>query len=113
MTALEKNSDQLDQLSTEFCETLEKTGSLRLWSFVEEKQVRLGLVGMQIVPADSARIRHIKEDWGTISGDHRQIAKYAEARDEGFVKVSNVLKGWIKDIKSNKSQLPHTAGLKA
>ncbi|KAI0140697.1 hypothetical protein BJ166DRAFT_108575 [Pestalotiopsis sp. NC0098] len=109
LTALEKNSDQLDQLSTEFCETLEKADSLRLWSFIEEKQVRLGLVGMQIVPADSARIRHIKEDWGTISGDHRQIAEYAESRDEGFVKVSNVLKEWIKDIKRIQSEwLPST-----
>ncbi|KAF3002784.1 hypothetical protein E8E14_000058 [Neopestalotiopsis sp. 37M] len=94
LTALERNSESLDQLSTEFCETLEKTNSLRMWSFAEEKQIRFGVVGMQIVPADSARIRHIKEDWGSISGDHRQITKYASTRDDGFVKVSNVLSGW-------------------
>ncbi|KAF7534506.1 hypothetical protein G7054_g6171 [Neopestalotiopsis clavispora] len=98
LTALERNSESLDQLSTEFCETLEKANSLRMWSFSEEKQVRFGVVGMQIVPADSARIRHIKEDWGSISGDHRQIAKYASTRDDGFRKVSDVLKGWVRDI---------------
>ncbi|ETS76726.1 hypothetical protein PFICI_12113 [Pestalotiopsis fici W106-1] len=98
LTALERNSEPLDQLSTEFCETLEKTNVLRMWSFCEEKQVRFGVVGMQIVPADSARIRHIKEDWGSISGDHRQIAKYSSTQDDGFVKVNNVLKGWVRDI---------------
>lgn len=98
LTALERNSESLDQLSTEFCETLEKTDTLRMWSFSEEKQVRFYVVGMQIVPADSARIRHIKEDWGSISGDHRTIAKYSTTQDDGFVKVSNVLRGWISDI---------------
>jgi hypothetical protein len=68
-----------------------------MWSFFEEKQVRFG-VGMQIVPADSARIRHIKEDWGSISGDHRQIAKYSSTQDDGFVKVANVVRGWVRDI---------------
>ncbi|KAI0809525.1 hypothetical protein GGR55DRAFT_689298 [Xylaria sp. FL0064] len=75
--------------------TLAKAQNLKLWSFAEEKQMRLGLIGTHIVPPESARIGHERENWGTISGDHRRIAKYFKATEEGFVKVSSVLKGWI------------------
>lgn len=97
ISSLERDSDMLDRISTAFVETLAKAESLKLWSFAEEKQIRWGLIGMHIVPPESARIGHERENWGTISGDHRQIAKYLKATDEGFVKVSSVLKGWIDD----------------
>ncbi|KAI1424788.1 hypothetical protein F5Y12DRAFT_714855 [Xylaria sp. FL1777] len=98
ISSLERNSDTLERISTTFVDTLAKAKDLKLWSFAEEKQIRWGLVGMHIVPPESAKIGHERENWGTISGDHRQIAKYSKATDEGFVKVSNVLKGWIDEI---------------
>ncbi|KAI3332754.1 hypothetical protein F4824DRAFT_474266 [Ustulina deusta] len=97
ISSLERDSDMLDRISTAFIETLAKAECLKLWSFAEEKQIRWGIIGMHIVPPESAKIGHERENWGTISGDHRQIAKYLEATDEGFVKVSSVLKGWIDD----------------
>ncbi|KAI0450474.1 hypothetical protein F5B21DRAFT_427373 [Xylaria acuta] len=95
ISSLERGSDILDRISTAFLETLAKAESLKLWSFAEEKQIRWGPIGMHIVPPESAKIGHGRENWGTISGDHRQIAKYLKATDEGFVKVSNILKGWV------------------
>ncbi|KAI1348803.1 hypothetical protein F5Y01DRAFT_206322 [Xylaria sp. FL0043] len=95
ISSLERDSDVLDRISTAFVDTLAKAQGLKLWSFAEEKQMRLGLIGTHIVPPESARIGHERENWGTISGDHRRIAKYFKATDEGFVKVSSVLKGWI------------------
>ncbi|KAI0432656.1 hypothetical protein F5Y09DRAFT_131419 [Xylaria sp. FL1042] len=95
ISSLKRGSDVLDRISTAFIETLMKAQNLKLWSFAEEKQMRLGLIGTHIVPHESAKIGHERENWGTISGDHRQIAKYLNADDEGFVKVSSVLKGWI------------------
>ncbi|KAI3318127.1 hypothetical protein HD806DRAFT_325111 [Xylariaceae sp. AK1471] len=95
ISSLERNSEILDRISTAFIQTLAKAKDLHLWSFAEEKQVRWGPIGMHIVPAESAKIGHERENWGTISGDHRQIAKYRKATDEGFIKVSHVLKGWI------------------
>ncbi|KAI0909375.1 hypothetical protein F4823DRAFT_562928 [Ustulina deusta] len=97
ISSLERDSDMLDRISTAFIETLAKAECLKLWSFAEEKQIRWGIIGMHIVPPESAKIGHERENWGTISGDHRQIAKYLEATDEGFVKVSKVLKGWTRD----------------
>jgi hypothetical protein len=97
LCSLEKDSEILDRVSTAFIQTLIKSKTLHLWSFAEEKQVRWGLIGMHIVPADSAKIGHERENWGTISGDHRQIAKFRKLTDEGFVKVSKVLKDWIHD----------------
>jgi hypothetical protein len=95
LSSLERDSEILDRVSTAFIQTLTKSPNLHLWSFAEEKQVRWGPIGMHIVPAESAKIGHERENWGTISGDHRQIAKFRGPTDEGFVKVSNVLKGWI------------------
>ncbi|KAI1746987.1 hypothetical protein F4782DRAFT_535834 [Xylaria castorea] len=93
-----KGSDILDRISTAFIETLAKAENLKLWSFAEEKQIRWGPIGVHIVSPESAKIGHGRENWGTISGNHRQIAKYSKATDEGFVKVSNVLKGWIDEV---------------
>ncbi|KAI1305483.1 hypothetical protein F5Y03DRAFT_152930 [Xylaria venustula] len=95
ISSLERGSEILERISTAFVDSLARAKSLKIWSFAEEKEIRLGLVGMHIVPLESAKIGHEREDWGTISGDHRQIAKYWKSTDEGFVKVSSVLKGWI------------------
>lgn len=88
LTALEKNSETLDRISTAFFQTLEAYQNLRIASFAEEKQVRLRVVGMQIVRPDSAKIGHAHETWGSISEDHRNMAKYSSLKDDGFVKVS-------------------------
>lgn len=95
LTALEKNSETLDRISTEFFQTLETYKNLRIASFAEERQVRLGMFGMQIVKADSAKIGHAREAWGSISEDHRNMAKYTSPRDDGFVKVSRKIKEWV------------------
>lgn len=100
MSALQNDSEILDRISTAFYETLEQNDQLRIWSFVEEKEVRKGVLGTRIVPPDSAKIGHVKEDWGTISEDHRNIAKYASPNDDGFVKVIDVLKSWIRTRKT-------------
>ncbi|KAK7943808.1 uncharacterized protein PG986_012921, partial [Apiospora aurea] len=94
ITALEQNSETLDRISTEFNESLAKNERIRLWSYSEERQVRFGLVGMHIVPPDSARIGHNRESWGSISGDHRHIAKYSDSRDDGFAKQ------WVSTIQA-------------
>ncbi|KAI8631819.1 hypothetical protein F5Y19DRAFT_422185 [Xylariaceae sp. FL1651] len=103
MSSLERGSEILDRISTAFIETLAKAEGLHVWSFAEEKPVRWGLVGMHIVPAESAKIGHERENWGTISGDHRQIARYQKATDDGFMKVTNVLKSWVADAISRDS----------
>lgn len=112
LTALEKNSETLDRISTAFYQTLENYKNLRIASFSEEKQVRVGPVGMQIVRPDSAKIGHARETWGSISEDHRNMAKYTTARDDGFVKVSRKILEWVGDIqgqmcKTNQAH-PHT-----
>lgn len=97
LTALEKNSETLDRISTEFFHTLETYKNLRIASFSEEKQVRFGMLGMQIVQSDSAKIGHVRETWGSISEDHRNMAKYTSSRDDGFMKVSRKVKEWVDD----------------
>ncbi|KAK6851000.1 alpha/beta-Hydrolase [Apiospora arundinis] len=59
ITALERNSETLDRISTEFNESLAKNKNINMWSYSEERQV---------------------------------------SRDDGFVKVSSVLKQWVKDL---------------
>lgn len=105
LTALEKNSETLDRISTEFFHTLESYKNLRIASFSEEKQIRFGVIGMQIVQSDSAKIGHIRETWGSISEDHRNMAKYASLRDEGFVKVSRKIKEWVDDAQKTMCKL--------
>lgn len=97
LTALEKNSETLDRISTAFFHTLETYKNIRIASFSEEKQIRFGLLGMQIVQSDSAKIGHVRETWGSISEDHRNMAKYTSSRDDGFVKVSRKIKEWVVD----------------
>lgn len=97
LTALEKNSETLDRISTEFFHTLETYKTLRIASFSEEKQIRFGVLGMQIVQSDSAKIGHVRETWGSISEDHRNMAKYTSSRDDGFVKVSRKIRHWVDD----------------
>jgi hypothetical protein len=101
LTALERNSETLDRVSTDFYETLAKSDALQIWSFAEEKEIRWGPIGMHIVPADSAKMGHHRENWGTISGDHRDIAKYITFRDDGYIKVSSVLAKWVREIARN------------
>ncbi|KAL1863051.1 hypothetical protein Daus18300_008207 [Diaporthe australafricana] len=97
LSALEKNSETLDRISTDFFQTLESYKNLRIASFSEEKEVRFGVLGMQIVRADSAKIGHAREVWGSFSEDHRNMAKFSTAQDEGFVKVVRKIKEWAGD----------------
>lgn len=101
LTALEKNSETLDRISTAFYQTLETYKHLRIASFSEEKQIRFGVFGMQIVRPDSAKIGHARETWGSISEDHRNMAKYTSSRDDGFVKVSRKIKEWVSDVQKD------------
>jgi hypothetical protein len=98
LRALEKNSETLDRISTDFYQTLETYKNLHIASFSEEKQVRFGAIGIQIVKPDSAKIGHARENWGSISEDHRNMAKYATLRDDGFVKVTRIIKERVGDI---------------
>lgn len=98
LTAIEANSETLDRITTAFFQTLETYRHLRIASFSEEKQVRFGVVGMQIVRPDSAKIGHAREIWGSISENHRNMAKYTTSRDDGFVKVSRKIKEWVSDF---------------
>lgn len=98
LTAIETNSETLDRITTAFFQTLRKNKHLHIASFSEEKQVRFGAVGMQIVRPDSAKIGHADESWGSISENHRNMAKYATSQDDGFVKVSRTIKGWVADF---------------
>lgn len=100
LMALEKNSETLDRISTDFYQTLETYKNLHIASFSEEKQVRFGALGMQIVRPDSAKIGHAREIWGSISEDHRNMAKYATLRADGFVKVSRAIKEWVRDVQN-------------
>ncbi|KAL9619034.1 MAG: hypothetical protein Q9160_006289 [Pyrenula sp. 1 TL-2023] len=84
MAALQKNSETFDRISTAFYETLEQNEQLRVWSFIEEQEILRFILGTRIVPPDSARIGHVKENWGPISADHRNIAKYANTDDDGL-----------------------------
>ncbi|KAG6355404.1 hypothetical protein INS49_003366 [Diaporthe citri] len=95
LTALETNSETLDRISTEFYQTLDTYRNLRIASFAEEKQVRFGMLGMQIVRPDSAKIGHAREAWGSISKDHRNMTTYSSLRDDGFVKVSRKIREWV------------------
>lgn len=98
LTAIEKNSETLDRITTAFFQTLETYKHLRIASFSEEKQVRFGVIGMQVVRPDSAKIGHANESWGSISEDHRNMAKYTTSQDDGFVKVNRTIKEWVADF---------------
>ncbi|RYP34090.1 hypothetical protein DL767_004425 [Monosporascus sp. MG133] len=96
LTALEKNSAELDILNSIFVDTVKKFPNLLRYSFVDTDEIRLAIVGLRIVPPDSARIGD--EEWGTIKGDHRQVAKFTSLEDPGFEKVTRVLHRWIRGI---------------
>jgi hypothetical protein len=100
MAALERNSETLDRISTAFTDSLAKNENIRLWSYSEEKQIRVVAVAVHVVPPDSAKIGHHRERWGSIAADHKNIAKYSSASDDGFVKVSSVLREWVREISS-------------
>jgi pimeloyl-ACP methyl ester carboxylesterase len=99
LQALEKNSETLERITKSFYETLRKHGSLRLVSFCEEKEVRkLGVLSTVIVDPDSAFIGHGNEETGSIPANHSDIVKFTSTKDAGFVRVSNVLRRWVREI---------------
>ncbi|KAI1178974.1 hypothetical protein F4777DRAFT_593631 [Nemania sp. FL0916] len=95
ISSLERGSGEIARISDEFIETLATARHLELCSFAEEKPIKFGWFSLHIVPHESAKIGHEREHWGTISGNHREIAKYSNAADEGFIKVTDYLKRWM------------------
>lgn len=101
MQALEKNSETIERTTSSFYGALKRHNTLRIFSFSEEKEVRiLGLISSVIVDRDSAWIGHSNEEIGTIPADHRQMAKFTSNRDTGFVRIKNLLAQWVSEIYS-------------
>ncbi|OOQ91479.1 hypothetical protein PEBR_00838 [Penicillium brasilianum] len=97
--ALERNSESLERISDSFYKTLKKRKDLRICSFVEEKEVRkLGLIGMRIVPPDSATIGYVEEETRTIAENHSDMAKFASESEPGFKRVTGLLKRWVREV---------------
>ena len=93
LRALEQNSESLQRITTTFLETLESNPRIQIWSFSEEKEVRnFGILGMRIVPPDSSKMVHPREQWGTIPANHREMARFSSEHDTGFVRVRSAIK---------------------
>jgi len=93
LRALEQNSESLQRITTTFLETLESNTGMHIWSFSEEMEVRsLGILGIRVVPPDSSRMYHPREQWGTIPANHRDIARFSSERDAGFIRVTSAIK---------------------
>lgn len=96
LRALEANSETLERITQSFHQTLNKTQSLRIFSFHEEKEVRrLGLFSTVVVLPDSALIGHTREECGSIPEDHRYMAKFRRANDVGFTRVCSAIRRCI------------------
>ncbi|KAI1491228.1 hypothetical protein F5X96DRAFT_488961 [Biscogniauxia mediterranea] len=98
LRTLEVGSEVLERITRSFYETWHQHGTIQAYSFHEEKDMRLGIFRMRIVPPESARIGHVHEFLGSIPEDHRYIAKYRDSRDTGFVKIRQVLTKWVDEI---------------
>lgn len=113
--ALEKNSDVLDAIGSEFSQTMLKH-KIRLRSFREEKATTvLGLVNimvrlpfgsvrvpntMKVVEPDSAKIGDRNEELGSIPSNHSNMTKFQNSNDIGFKRVSSHLRRWVKEIEA-------------
>lgn len=58
----------------------------------------MGLFSTFVVPSDSASIGHSSEKVLSIPKDHTEMAKFATANEIGFVRVSNKIREWVKEI---------------
>ncbi|KAI0596694.1 hypothetical protein F4775DRAFT_282821 [Biscogniauxia sp. FL1348] len=102
LRTLEKGSEVLGRIEKSFYETWDQYGTIRIYSFHEEKDItKLGVLRMRIVPPECAKIGHAHEVLGSIPEDHRYIAKYKDSRDPGFVKIRNVLAKWVCEIRDS------------
>jgi hypothetical protein len=99
LQALERNSDTLDQINSNFLQTLEEHSKIAISSFREEKETRKFLIFSTIVvEADSARIGLAREELNSIPANHRNMAKLSSPEDVGFKRVSAQIRRWIQSL---------------
>jgi hypothetical protein len=96
---LEKNSDTLDRIGSEFLDTIRRH-ALHTYSFREEYETRKYLFFHSIVvESDSAKIGHTAEEVSSIPADHSGMTKFHSKDDIGFKRVSAQLSRWVDEIK--------------
>jgi hypothetical protein len=96
---LEKNSNTLDRIGSDFLQTIRRH-ALHIYSFREEYESTKYLIFHSIVvKSDSAKIGHASEEVSSIPADHRSMTKFRSTDDIGFKRVSAQLSRWVDEIK--------------
>ncbi|KAH8816957.1 hypothetical protein F5884DRAFT_853390 [Xylogone sp. PMI_703] len=102
LSALEKNSETLDQIGRTFVQTLEGSPHLQVYSFREEKETRrYWIFNTMVVEADSATIGLAKEETSSIPESHSGMTKYYSEKDIGFKRVSAQVRRWVRALSPN------------
>lgn len=89
LRALEVNTEILDRVARSFSQILQE-GLIEVHSFREE----LATQGVMIVDSFSSSMGDALETRGMIHANHRDIARYYSAQDNGFRRVTDVLLRW-------------------
>lgn len=96
---MEKNSDTLDRIGSDFLQTI-REHALHIYSFREEYETRKFLFFHSVVvKSDSAKIGHASEEVSSIPANHSSMTKFQDKDDIGFKRVSAQLSRWVEEIK--------------
>jgi hypothetical protein len=99
LRALEVNTEILDRVARSFCHILQEE-IIQVHSFREELETK----GIMIVDSFSSSIGDALETRGMIHANHRDIARYHSAQDNGFKRVTDVLLRWNQDLSARKTE---------
>ncbi len=102
LQSLQRNSETLDRLGDSFSQLLLKY-NIQIYSYREELETRRFFVfSTVVVEADSAKIGHGREEFGSIPANHSQMTKFNKSSNVGFKRVSAQLRRWIREVKGNR-----------
>ncbi|KAK5402722.1 hypothetical protein LTR83_008747 [Exophiala xenobiotica] len=93
LASLERNADTLERIGDGFAVLLSEN-MFKVHSFRET----LPTNGVMVVENYSSKIGFAEEGQGEIPANHRQMTRYASARDQGYKRVLGVLKRWVTTI---------------
>jgi hypothetical protein len=98
LKTLEVNSEVLSGVEEEFQQLLQNPAyarKIKVFCFYEEQPVRA--VGF-IVPKDSAVLPQYLST--SIHANHMDMTKFSGANDAGYMAVSSLLRGWVKELET-------------
>jgi hypothetical protein len=100
ISALEKNSDTLEQIGDAFLQVQQKY-NFRVYSFREEKETRrLIFFNTVVVKPDSTKIGMPGEEVGNIPENYSRMTKFSKTTDTGYKCVSHQISKWVNEIAS-------------